>query len=194
MALIGRRGLVAGGMVAGSATVAAALLIGKRPREIVHLGAPTAEPLRGMAAMVRMTPKPAPAVAFVDATGAARTLASYRGQGVVLNVWATWCGPCVAEMPSLVALSRRAEGFVVLPLSIDHGGAAVVGPWLQRHDATALPVLIDDRQAAMVALGVRGVPTTFVIDRAGDLRGMLEGGADWSTPDARATVLGLIGA
>ncbi len=194
MALIGRRGLVAGGLVAGGATLAAALLIGKRQPEIVHLTEPTAEPLRGMAAMVRMPPQPAPAIAFVDATGIARTLDSYRGKGVVLNVWATWCGPCVAEMPSLVALSRSADGFVVLPLSIDRGGAAVVGPWLRRHDAAALPVLIDDKQAAMTALGVRGVPTTFVIDRAGRLRGSLEGGADWSTPDARATVLGLIGA
>lgn len=194
MALIGRRGLVAGGLLAGGATVAAALLIGKRPPEILHLTEP-AGTLHGMSAMVRVTPvSAAPAITFADATGAARTLEDYRGKGVVLNIWATWCGPCVTEMPSLVALSRAADGFVVLPLSIDHGGAAVVGPWLQRHGAAALPVLIDDKQAAMTALGVRGVPTTFVIDRAGNFRGRLEGGADWSTPEARRVVGELVGA
>ena len=187
--LIGRRGLVAGGVGLGVATVAAVALVGKPQPEVLRPSAP--ERLRGMDAMVR-TSKPAPAIEFSDAAGASHTLADYRGKGVVLNLWATWCGPCVAEMPSLLALSRAAQGFAVLPLSIDHGGAAVVGPWLAQHGASDLPVLLDSKQAAVAAFGARGVPTTFVIDRAGMLRGTLEGGADWSTPAAQAAVRALL--
>lgn len=194
MVLIGRRWILAGAVGAGTvavATVAAATLGGKRAAPPVVILDPTPVSLSGMAALVRVTPvKAAPAIGFVDAGGHAKTLADYRGRGVVLNLWATWCGPCVAEMPSLVALARHAaaNGFVVLPVSIDHNGATTVVPWLAKHGAADLPVLLDPDSAAAGMLGIRGVPTTFVIDPTGNIRGLLEGGADWSTDAALATV------
>lgn len=194
--MIGRRLAIGGAIgtgVVGTATLAAAALRGKPT--VLHL-----QPLRPVAlkaadTMTRVSPvKAAPAFSFVDDKGVRRTLADYAGKGIVLNFWATWCAPCVAELPSLVELSKggAADGFVVLPLSIDHGGAAVVGPWLARHGADSLPVLLDPGQQAAVTLGLRGVPTTFVIDRAGQIRGLMEGEADWSTPAARTAVRSLI--
>ena len=127
-----------------------------------------------------------PAFKFLTADGTERTLAEYAGQGVVLNFWATWCVPCVAEMPALDALARTGarERIAVLPLSSDRGGAAAVERFYKEKGIAALPVLLDPRGDAARAFGVRGIPTTVIIDRTGQDRGRLEGAADWSSPAA----------
>jgi thiol-disulfide isomerase/thioredoxin len=127
------------------------------------------------------------------ADGTVKTIADYAGKGVVLNLWATWCAPCVAEMPSLdaLALAVRSSNAVVLPLSSDRGGAAAVERWYSSHDIKNLPILLDPTGAAARALGARGIPTTILIDAAGHERGRLEGGADWSSPQSITMVKAL---
>lgn len=123
------------------------------------------------------------------ADGTVRTIADYAGKGVVLNLWATWCVPCVAEMPALDAMAGVVgPGVVVLPLSSDRGGAPAVERFYRERGVKNLPVLLDPTGAAARALGARGIPTTLLIDAAGQERGRLEGGADWDSAQTVAMV------
>jgi thiol-disulfide isomerase/thioredoxin len=135
-------------------------------------------------------PKALPEIVFQSADGATHRIADFKGHGMVLNLWATWCRPCVAEMPSLGRLSTRLapDDIAVLAVSTDHGGAPVVERFLAEHNIASLPVLLDSQGEIGQALGIRGIPTTLVIDRAGRERGRLEGAADWSSDQALALV------
>jgi thiol-disulfide isomerase/thioredoxin len=120
---------------------------------------------------------------FVDAQGGEHQLGEFLGHGMVVNFWATWCQPCVAEMPSLVRLSKALAQYdiAVLPLSSDRGGAKVVAAWFDEHEITGLPVLLDPHGALGHAWGGQGIPTTHIIARDGKERARLEGAADWSS-------------
>ena len=138
---------------------------------------------------------PLPAFTFQDADGAEKSPADFVGQGLVLNLWATWCPPCVAEMPALERMARllAAERIVVLPLSSDRGGRAVVEAFYQRIGLTGLGIWLDPRGAAGRALGVRGLPTTIIVDRQGLERARLEGDAAWDQAPLVAAVRRLVG-
>ncbi|HEY5300526.1 MAG TPA: TlpA disulfide reductase family protein [Acetobacteraceae bacterium] len=129
-------------------------------------------------------PRPAPEVAFHTADGTARRIADYAGKPVLVNLWATWCPPCVAELPSLAALARTLapRGIHVLPVSADRGGAKTVEAFYAAHAITDLPVLTDADSALMHAFAPAGLPTTYVIDAEGRIVGIEEGGMDWSAP------------
>lgn len=135
-----------------------------------------------------------PAFRFTTADGTERTIAYFAGQGVVLNFWATWCVPCVAEMPALDALARAVAGdrVVVLALSSDRGGAPPVERFYRDKGIRTLAVLLDPRGDAARALGARGIPTTVLIDRAGKERGRLEGAADWAGAASIDTIRRLV--
>ncbi len=172
------------------AVVSGTLAAGGSPRK------PRAEALADLAARLVPTEPPAePADAvFVDAEGNEHRIAEFRGRGMVINFWATWCAPCVAEMPALAALSKTLapHDIAVLPLSSDRGGVGVVEPWLRARGLASLPVLLDPRGAMARAWKVRGLPTTVIIDRLGRDRARLEGGANWATPSASALIRKLV--
>lgn len=157
-------------------------------------GATDAPGLRGMAAMSRLDPPaPLPPFAFTDAGGKPLHVADYtgaNGRGIVLNFWATWCAPCVAEMPSLALLSRALEGdrIAVLPVSADRGGAGVVTPFFHSHGIEGLPILLDPGSEAVHALRLGGLPTTVLVGPDGLERARLEGSADWGSPEAARMV------
>lgn len=156
-----------------------------------------AQGLEGPAALKPVNPpRPAPAIQFADANGQTHALSDFRGHAIVLNLWATWCVPCVAEMPALAALSRTLapSDIAVLPLSSDRGGANVVRGFFERFEIKGLPVLIDPHGAAASALSAEGIPTTILIDAAGRERGRLEGPADWNSPDMVTKVRALLSA
>jgi thiol-disulfide isomerase/thioredoxin len=140
-------------------------------------------------------PAPLPAFGFTDAMGAPHTIADFAGKGVVLNLWATWCAPCVAELPSLVTLAGRlaAAGILVIPLSTDRGGAHVVREFYDSHGIDGLGIWLDPKGLVAEALGVRGLPTTLILDRKGRELGRLEGGADWASDAAVAKITALVG-
>jgi thiol-disulfide isomerase/thioredoxin len=135
-----------------------------------------------------------PTISFNDAEGGSHTLKEYLGSGVVLNLWATWCLPCVAELPSLAVLAGKlaAERVVVLPLSSDRGGAEAVRQFYQAHGIKSLPILLDPQGNAMHALGVSDIPTTFIIDRKGHAVASAAGGEDWGSDAAIARIRQLI--
>ncbi|WP_353266708.1 TlpA disulfide reductase family protein [Gemmatimonas sp.] len=112
-----------------------------------------------------------PDFAVATRTGETLTMASLRGRVVLVNVWATWCGPCRAEMPALQQLSEayKAEGMVLLGLSVDRGAAAKVDAFLAERGIT-YPVAIIGGDVLAALGGVRGYPTSFLIDRAGVVR------------------------
>ncbi|HVY17147.1 MAG TPA: TlpA disulfide reductase family protein [Rhodopila sp.] len=162
-----------------------------RPRK------PRAAPPSPLHGLVRFDPpKPVPDIAFFGADGSKHHFSDFKGRGMVVNLWATWCMPCVEEMPSLAALSKTlaSSDIAVMPISSDRGGASAVSAWFGRHDITSLPVLLDPHGDLAHAFGVRGIPTTFIIDTANRQVASLEGAADWSAPDAEAAIKKLVAA
>jgi thiol-disulfide isomerase/thioredoxin len=175
-ALIGRRGVLA---------VGATLLAGGYARKS------RAEDESGLKSPDAIVAQPAaalPDLAFTSLDGAPVKLDAFRGKPVVLNFWATWCGPCVAELPELDRLAA-AGGVTVLAVSADHGGADRVKPFLAAHKMVHATVLLDPGSEAVHAVGVFGFPTTLVIDAQGRLRGRLEGPAAWSQAGAAVAKL-----
>jgi thiol-disulfide isomerase/thioredoxin len=139
-------------------------------------------------------PAPPPDVAFVAQDGSQHHLSEFKGRGMVVNLWATWCAPCVAEMPSLQTLAKALapQDIAVLPLSSDRGGAEAVAAWYRDHGITALPVLLDPKGAVAQAVNARGIPTTLIIDTGNLIVARLAGAADWGSPDAEALVRQLV--
>jgi peroxiredoxin len=114
-----------------------------------------------------------------------RTVAlnQFRGQIVVLNFWATWCPPCVEEMPSLVQMQRRmkAKGVTVVAVSIDVDESAY-RQFLKQHGVDLLTVR-DPAQKTPELYGTHGWPETFIIDRKGVMRRKFIGAVDWTEPE-----------
>ena len=198
MKLATRRALIAGGGVVAAGTVAAVALLRKPDGPVIHTllpGAPAVQ-VGTIERLTRTDPPTIPAAAgFQDGDGMPRTLGDYAGRGLVVNLWATWCVPCVAEMPELQALARKVagDGILVLPLSSDRGGAEVVRRFYAANRIDALPVLLDPRGEAARAWGSRGLPTTLVIDRQGRERGRVEGAIDWAGAATIAELKRLVG-
>jgi thiol-disulfide isomerase/thioredoxin len=159
---------------------------------------PIAETLAPLAeALEKLNPPSAlPDGVFVTSDGTSHHLSEFKGHGMVVNMWATWCAPCVAEMPSLETLSKALApaDIAVLPLSSDRGGADAVRAWYQAHDITALPILLDPKGAMARAFNARGIPTTVIINTAGQVVARLEGAADWSAPEAQVLIRKLVAA
>ena len=133
---------------------------------------------------------PVPETRFVDKAGKEMALADFKGRVVLVNFWATWCPPCVAELPSLDRLQAEMGGkdFTVLAINEDRQGAALAVPFLEKHKIENLAVHVDRQMALARALGVRGMPSTFLVDRTGKIVGSLAGEAQWDSPEAKALI------
>ncbi|MCY4394033.1 MAG: TlpA disulfide reductase family protein [Rhodospirillaceae bacterium] len=125
---------------------------------------------------------------FADAEGGSVTLERYKGKVLLVNFWATWCAPCVHEMPTLDRLQAAlgGPGFAVLTVSLDRKGMAAVGPFWEEQGYRHLPILLDSRWKTARRLGVSGLPATFLLDRKGRIVGYLIGPAEWDSPQAKA--------
>ena len=140
-------------------------------------------------------PKNIADIRFEDENGKAFALSDFPGKVVLLNIWATWCGPCRREMPSLDRLEAQLGGadFQVVPLSIDRAGVAVVRKFYTEVGLNVLPIYIDAAGSATRALATIGVPATLLIDREGRELGRLIGPAEWDDPAIVAFLRGIIG-
>lgn len=130
-------------------------------------------------------PKPIAKIEFQDSDGKARSLADFRDKVVLLNVWATWCRPCRAEMPTLDRLQSElgGPGFEVLALSIDRAGIDVVTRFYFEVGVAHLTRYVDSSGRAAWQLSTVGLPTTLLIDREGREIGRLVGPAEWDAPN-----------
>ena len=140
-------------------------------------------------------PKPVPELTFLDANGSEVTLADFRGEVVVLNLWATWCAPCRREMPSLDRLQAKygGDGLEVIALSLDRGDIAKVRAFFDELAISSLALYQDPKGRVGRELAAPGLPTTVVIDRAGQEVGRLLGPAEWDSPEALAVIERLMG-
>ncbi len=173
-----RLALAAGAVV----LVAAAVLY------VIHSTAVHAvHPPVALAALKPEKPAAVPAVAFADAAGKQQTLAAFRGRYVLLNMWATWCGPCVKELPALAKLEGTSGGnFVVVPVNVGRSTEAETKAFLAAHGAAALGVYVDHNLALMRAMHVYGLPVTVLIDPQGREVARADGPAEWDSSDAIA--------
>ncbi len=134
--------------------------------------------------------RPVPAIGFIELDGTERSLADFRGRVVALNFWATWCGPCIREMPSLDRLQAElgGEDFTVVLMSQDRNGEERVPPFLTRLGLKHLTSYLDPTYPLYRAFGGRALPTTILIDADGNELGRLVGPAEWDTPEASALI------
>jgi thiol-disulfide isomerase/thioredoxin len=138
-------------------------------------------------------PRPAPEVNFTRRDGSPLRLADFHGHWVLINLWATWCAPCVREMPSLDQLQARlGNRLTVLAISEDRGGPQIVDPFLERLGLKTLAIYLDPKGGAGQALKVRGLPTSVLIDGKGRIRAQLEGATEWTSPEILATLDGYL--
>ncbi len=118
-----------------------------------------------------VTPTPAPAWQLKDVDGRVVTSDQFKHQVVVLDFWATWCGPCRSEIPGYVALQKKyaADGVTFVGVSVDQAGPEVVRKFVA-DEKIDYPIVMGDDQVAAAFGGVEAIPTTFIIDRNGMIR------------------------
>ncbi len=148
--------------------------------------------LVGPMAVFELWPEPRPLpqdMIFESATGPVR-FADFQGRVLLVNLWATWCAPCIEELPTLDRLQAELGGpdFRVLPVSLDREPVAQAQAALEKFGASRLRTIADREMAVMGSLGITGLPTTLLVDRQGREIGRYVGPADWSGPEATALV------
>ncbi len=131
----------------------------------------------------------APVFSLENLNGKKSDLRQYRGKVVFLNFWATWCGPCKEEMPSMEELYKqfREKEFVFLTISVDYAGVKPVKDFLEKHRYT-FPVWIDPKCETLDLFEVKGIPTTFLIDKKGFIIGKAIGPKDWKRSEVVSIV------
>lgn len=137
--------------------------------------------------------EPAAEFSVTTPDGGALGLGDLRGKVVLLNFWATWCEPCLEEMPAMERLARtyRERGLAVLALSVDREGPSVVRPFLKRHDLTFL-VGLDPQQTVARLYRIWALPSTTILDRRGVPRFAVQGAREWDGQAGHALFDGLL--
>ncbi len=137
---------------------------------------------------------PAPDFAYPTLDGDTLALADLRGDVVLLNIWATWCPPCVREMPSMQRLydQHRNDGLRVVAVSVDAPGALRDVRSFVHELGLGFDILLNPAGTIQDAYAVTGLPTTFLIDRNGRIRRKVLGGADWASPENVQSVRALL--
>ena len=175
-----------------AATAAPANAEGLDPGERAELAALREGTLSKL--VVHESPRPPLEPAFIDGEGESVTLADFRGKVVLVNFWATWCPPCVKEMPALDALAAEMTGgsFEVVTVSTDFGGLEKPRRFLEEKELGSLALYLDADRALARAAGVKGLPVTLLLDREGREVARLMGDAHWDGAPAKAIVERLI--
>lgn len=139
--------------------------------------------LRAPSMKMLTEPRALPPLDIRDAEGKPVSLDRFRGKVVLLNLWATWCGPCRTEMPALDRLQAKLGGprFEVVALSTDVGGVKAVREFYGSLKLQSLAVYIEGEGNVLMTLGAPGIPTTLLIDADGREIGRYVGAADWES-------------
>lgn len=148
---------------------------------------------------LRPRPQPAPELAFTGPDGQPMTLAALKGKTLLVNLWATWCAPCLKEMPALDTLQKEMGGpdFAVVAINIDTRNLDKPKTWLAENKVTTLPFYGDPQattfQALRAAHKVEGMPVSIIVDKSGCELGIIQGPADWASADSKALMTAAIG-
>lgn len=139
-----------------------------------------------------VAPYPAKALALPDMNGKKFDLASYRGRVVLVNFWATYCPPCLKEMPSMERLQKRMAGkpFAILSVNVGEQNSDVQA-FLKRVPVT-FPILMDREASRLKAWKAFALPSSFVVDAQGRVRYVMFGGTEWDEPDALGKLMALL--
>ena len=131
---------------------------------------------------------------FVDKEGHKRRLTDYPDKIVLINFWATWCQPCVAEMPALDQLKAQLgdKGLEIIPISLDRAGAIRVRPFYDQYQLQHLGIFYDAEGRFAKALGVNELPTTIVVSREGAPLFRIDGFVDWQDDEIVGALTGLL--
>ena len=141
-----------------------------------------------MAALeVQKDPPAQPEAQFQSPNATPTNLAAFKGKVVLVNLWATWCAPCVTEMPTLADLQRKFDGkdLVIIAVSVDRDGdREAAKTQLLQLSGGALAFFHDPKMAIVYPMKARGFPTSVLYDRHGEELARLAGEADWNAPEA----------
>ena len=176
------------------AAALAALLLLAGPAGAYHA---ESEPSDGTVRSFRTVEPPRPVPTSVNFTrdgGQQLRLVDFKGKVVLLNLWATWCPPCVRELPALDRLQERlgGEDFQVVAVSLDQGGAAQAQPFFERLGVEHLTLYLDPRSRVGHYFPVDVLPANFIIDRQGRVSHYLRSYVDWDAPEVDALFTDLI--
>ena len=122
------------------------------------------------------------------------SLSDYKGHVVLVNIWATWCPPCIDEMPSMEALYKifKGENFEILAISFDAMGTNAVAPFMKKH-SLSFPALLDPAGTIKTVYQTTGVPESFIINKQGILVEKIIGPRNWAAPEVVRYFRDLIG-
>ena len=140
------------------------------------------------------SPFPVPQTSYLIEGGGSATLADYRGKAIVLNFWATWCPPCIEEMPSLDRLAQRHAGdhLAVVTMAMDRASEEKIRSFHDNNGLRHLTIQRDPDMKLARSMRLFGLPTTFLIDHRGDVVAQLVGEAVWDGDEALAVILPLV--
>lgn len=161
-----------------------------------RLGRPEAVQVVAIESLMKAEPaRVLPEADLVAPDGAKTRLSAYAGKPLVLTFWASWCAPCLRELPTLARFKPRAEaaGINVATVSEDKEGAAVAKGYMDGNGLGALPLFVDPDGELAKALGVKGLPTTLIIDAEGREVARIQAEADWSGPDVVSVISTVLG-
>jgi thiol-disulfide isomerase/thioredoxin len=149
--------------------------------------AQAAEPARRINPDTAQAGKSIPTVEIKDPSGAAAKLSDLKGKPLLVNMWATWCVPCVKELPTLDALAAREAGKLqVVVVNEDLEGARTVEPFLKRRPLKTLKTWMDTSNALMIPLKAVSLPTTILYDAEGKEVWRVTRDVDWAGAEAKA--------
>ncbi len=192
-----RKSILVGALLAVSAVAGVFVLNRPQPKPVQIISGPA--PAEAEAASPKTIEFLAPVATadpgFQDLAGAPQHFSDFKGKFLVVNLWATWCGPCIKEMPSLARLAKAlpSDRFQVLAISLDRGGVEQVRTFWDKLALAPFVPFIDPTTRLGLILKAQGMPTTLILDREGREIGRIEGGAVWDSPEMIAKLSGLAG-
>lgn len=138
-------------------------------------------------------PIDAPATVFKDANDANKTLKDFGGKVLIVNFWATWCAPCVKEMPALDRLQAKlgSDKFQVLAINQERGGAKIAKPFAEKQ-GWKLALYLDPATGFYKDAKLKGLPTSLIIGKDGKELGRVEGEVEWDSPAVEKMVQDLL--
>jgi len=179
-------------LVAAGIGIAAWYWRGDTPPSAGGAGVAAVPPISGT--VQNFTPtipgRPAPIDRFYDAVGQELTLQGFGNKVVLVNLWATWCAPCLQELPSLDRLQAQlgSDRFQVVAISVDRRGVEAVRPYFEKLKIAHLALYVEPEGHLAQSVGLQVLPSTIVVDPRGLMLGKLIGAAEWDAPEALALV------